>query len=176
MPDQDLKLAWVLALADEAEPTAVAETHGLVIGLLSARPNMSETELIAQLAALQVGEWDSTGLKAQTKPALTTLQEELDASELSFRPLLPTDERPLDERTRCLAHWCSGFLSGFGAGQPTIAPGETTEAVHLLEQIARATADGEAETEAEEGAYTELVEFVRVAVLMLREHNRSSAA
>lgn len=176
MPDQDIKLAWILALANEPEPTCVAEAHGLVIGLLSAKPSLKHDELITQLAALQMGEWDRDDLREQTESALKSLQAELEASELSFRPMLPMDERPLEERTRCLAHWCSGFLSGFGAGEPTIAPGETTEAVHLLEQIARATTEAEADTEAEESAYAELVEFVRVAVLLLREHNRENAA
>ncbi|MFP4207095.1 MAG: UPF0149 family protein [Wenzhouxiangella sp.] len=173
MTDQHAKLAWILALAAEAEPGAIAETHGLVIGLLSARPGLSEAELIAQLAALELGDWTSDGLKEQAGAAITGLREELEASELSFRPLLPTDDRPLAERTGCLAHWCSGFLSGFGAGQPVISPGESTEALHLLEQIARAANDPEADTEAEESAYAELVEFVRIAVLLLREDNRS---
>jgi uncharacterized protein YgfB (UPF0149 family) len=176
MPDQDLKLAWVLALANEAEPAPVAETHGLVVGLISAKPELPEPEFISQLAALQVGEWDSEELIKQTGPAVTALRSDLDAADMSFRPLLPTDDRPLDERTRCLAHWCSGFLAGFGAGEPVIAPGETTEAIHLLEQIARATTDNDAETEAEESAYFELVEFVRMAVLMLREHNRGATS
>ena len=176
MPDQDLKRAWILALADEPEATCVAETHGLVVGLLSAKPALNKGDLITQLAALQVGDWESDELKKQTEPALKALRSELEAAELSFRPLLPTDERPLDERTRCLAHWCSGFLSGFGAGEPTIAPGEATEAVHLLEQIARATTEPETDAEAEESAYTELVEFVRMATLLLREHSRENPA
>ncbi len=176
MPDQDLQLAWILALADEPEATSVAETHGLVIGLLSAKPALNEDDLVTQLAALQVGQWEGDDLKNQTGSALKALRAELEATELTFRPLLPTDERPLDERTRCLAHWCSGFLSGFGAGEPTIAPGEATEAVHLLEQIARATTEDEAGAEAEESAYAELVEFVRMATLLLREHSRDSAS
>ncbi|MEE4295140.1 MAG: UPF0149 family protein [Wenzhouxiangella sp.] len=176
MPDQDLKLAWILALADEPEATCVAETHGLVVGLLSAKPALNKDQLITHLAALQTGDWDSDELNQQTEPALKAMRDELDASEMSFRPLLPTDERPLDERTGCLAHWCSGFLSGFGAGEPTIAPGEATEAVHLLEQIARATTEPEADDEVEESAYAELVEFVRMATLLLREHSRESAA
>ncbi|MEE4637214.1 MAG: UPF0149 family protein [Wenzhouxiangella sp.] len=176
MSDQDAKLAWILALAAETEPTAVAETHGLVVGLLSARPGLSESDLMTQLAALQVGDWSSDSLQARVGPALASLRDELDTDELRFRPLLPTDDRPLAERTSCLAHWCSGFLSGFGAGEPVIAPGDATEALGLLEQIARAATDPEADAEAEESAYTELVEFVRVAVLLLREDQRGRKA
>lgn len=176
MADQEAKLAWILALAAEADPAAVAETHGLIVGLLSARPDLSQQDLIAQLAALQVGDWTSESLHSRVGPALKSLREELDTSELQFQPLLPTDDRPLAERTRCLAHWCSGFLSGFGAGEPVIAPGDGTEALGLLEQIARAATYPEADAEAEEAAFTELVEFVRVAVLLLREDNRRPSA
>jgi len=173
MPDQDVKLAWIIALSDEPEPATIAETHGLVIGLLSASPDLSEQQLSGQLAALQVGDWSTSSMLDQAWFALRSLRDELDASEMRFRPLLPSDERPLDERTRCLAYWCSGFLTGFGAGEPVVAPGDSTEALQLLEQIARAATDATADPEAEEGAYTELVEFVRVAVLLLRESNRS---
>ena len=172
MPDQDAKLAWILALSAEPEPSTVAETHGLVVGLLSARPGLSEQELTSQLAALQVGDWSSDAIHARVGPALESLREELDTSDMRFRPLLPADDRALEERTRCLAHWCSGFLTGFGAGEPVIPPGESTEALQLLEQIARAATDADADPEGEESAYFELVEFVRVAVLLLREDNR----
>ena len=176
MPDQDAKLAWILALAAEPEPAGVAETHGLVVGLVSAQPNQSEEELVRHLAALQVGDWSSDTLRDRVGPALSSLRGELDGGDLRFRPLLPTDDRPLDERTRCLAHWCSGFLSGFGAGEPVIAEGEGREALQMLEQIARATTDTESDQETEESAYSELVEFVRVAVLLLREDNRGRSA
>lgn len=172
---QDSKLAWILALAAEPEPNHVAETHAVVIGLLCAKPAQEPEDLARHLAALQVGDWSSEQILAQLGPALSSLREELDSSDLRFQPLLPAEDRSLAERTGCLAHWCSGFLTGFGAGQPAIASGESREALQMLEQIARAATDGDADQEAEENAYAELVEFVRVAVLLLREENLSRA-
>lgn len=169
--NQESKLAWILALAAEPEPNHVAETHAVVIGLLCAKPSQKPEELARHLAALQVGDWSSDQIMAQLGPALGSLREELDSSDLRFQPLLPSEDRSLAERTGCLAHWCSGFLTGFGAGQPSISGSESREALQMLEQIARAATDDEADQEAEENAYTELVEFVRVAVLLLREEN-----
>ncbi|TVS10919.1 MAG: hypothetical protein EA419_09585 [Wenzhouxiangella sp.] len=171
--DQESKLAWILALAAEPEPANVAETHAMVIGLLSARPGLKAEDLARQLAALQVGDWTSDRILDQIGPALETLRSELDSTDFGFQPLLPSEDRALDERTRCLAHWCSGFLTGFGAGQPSIGSDDAREALRLLEQIARAATDETGDQEAEEAAYVELVEFVRVAVLLLREENRS---
>ena len=173
--EPESKLAWVLTLAAEAEPSSVAETHAVVVGLICARPQQDLDDLSRHLAALQVGDWSSDQVKEKLGPALDALRAELDSAELRFQPLLPTEDRPLDERTDCLAHWCSGFLTGFGAGQPTIRSTEAREALQMLEQIARAITDSDSDQEGEESAYTELVEFVRVAVLLLLEESRGLA-
>jgi hypothetical protein len=95
---------------------------------------------------------------------------------MDFRPLLPTDDRPLAERTRCLASWVSGFLAGFGAGSTRVEGTDSTEALRLLEQIARAGIDPEADDEEQEQAFSELSEFVRVAALLLREEGLRQSA
>lgn len=167
--NSESKLAWILALAAEKAPERVAETHGVVVGLLCARPGQDDAELATHLAALQVGDWTSETITERLGPALSGLRAELSAPEMDFRPLLPSDDRTLDERTRCLAHWCSGYLAGFGAGGPVIQGDNAREALDCLERIARATTEAGADAEEEEGAYLELVEFVRVAALLLRE-------
>lgn len=171
--EQESKLAWILALAADREPAGVAETHAVVVGLLCARPDQDESELATHLAALQVGEWTSDDILRQIGPALSSLKAELGSPELKFQPLLPSEDRPLGERTTCLAHWCSGFLSGFGAGQPVLQSEESRDALRMIEQIARAATDPDSDQEAEESAFTELTEFLRVAVLLLREESLS---
>ncbi len=95
---------------------------------------------------------------------------------MDFRPLLPTDERPLAERTRCLAFWSTGFLAGFGAGEHAPESGDAKEALTCIEQLARAHTDPEADPEAEETAFAELSEFLKVAALLLREESLRRAA
>ncbi len=166
---QESKLAWILALAADQNPAGIAETHAVVIGLLCARADQDERELAAHLAALQVGEWTSDDILRQLGPALSGLKSELASADIRFQPLLPTEDRPLSERTECLARWCSGFLTGFGAGQPVIRSDDASDALRMIEQIARAATDPDSDQEAEESAFTELSEFLRVAVLLLRE-------
>ncbi|MEM1081048.1 MAG: UPF0149 family protein [Pseudomonadota bacterium] len=180
MDNHESKLAWILALAADHDPARVAETHGIVIGLLCGNPSHSESTLTESLAALQVGDWDSDRIREQLGPALAGLHSELSSPELEFRPLLPTSDRSLDERTRCLASWCSGFMTGFGASFPASAmdkqPPETNEALQMLEQISRAASDPDTDAEAEESAFFELAEFVKVAALLLREQGLREAA
>lgn len=169
MDDNESKLAWLLALSADNEPARISETHGVVIGLLAGGPRQSDSELADQLARLQVGDWNSNRIQEDLGPAISTLRSELASPDMDFKPLLPTDDRPLAERTRCLASWVSGFLAGFGAAAPALRNPDSNEALRLLEQIARAGTDPETDAEEQEQAFVELSEFVRVAALLLRE-------
>ncbi len=176
MNDNESKLAWLLALSADSDPARVAETHGVVIGLLVAGPKQTDQQLADQLAALQVGDWDSDKIQQDLGPAISTLRSELGSPDMDFKPLLPTDDRPLEERTRCLATWVTGFLAGFGTSGRRIDGGDAAEALRMLEQIARAGLDPDADDEAQEEAFAELSEFVRIAALLLREESLRQSA
>lgn len=176
MNENESKLAWLLALSADADPARVAETHGVVIGLLVAEPRQDDTQLARQLAGLQVGDWSSDKIQDQLGPAIATLRSELSSPDMDFKPLLPTDDRPLEERTRCLAAWVTGFLAGYGTAGRRAEQGDAAEALRMLEQIARAGLDPEADDEAQETAFTELGEFVRIAALLLREESLRQSA
>ena len=86
--------------------------------------------------------------------------------------LLPSDAQSLESRTAALAQWCQGFLYGLGSGSiPDVGglPGDVGEIVRDLTEITRAGVDDGDGEESNEGAYAELVEFVRVGVQLLFE-------
>ncbi len=92
--------------------------------------------------------------------------------DMEFELLLPADAAPIALRTTALAQWCQGFLYGLGAGAITDAstlPGEVGELVRDFVEITRASVDTRQDAEANESAYAELVEFVRVGVQLLFE-------
>ena len=68
--------------------------------------------------------------------------------------------------------WCQGFLYGLGTSSLTDAtrlPGDIGEVVRDLTEITRVGADSTESLESNEGAYSELVEFVRVGVQLVFE-------
>ena len=103
--------------------------------------------------------------------------QSLDEGDMSFSPLLPTDEAPLELRADSLGLWCQGFVHGLGvAGTQDDAnsifkTGVTRDIVKDFSEIARAAfADEETEGEGE-AAYMELVEYVRVSVQLVFEES-----
>lgn len=103
----------------------------------------------------------------------------LEAGDMSFSLLLPTDDVALELRADGLSLWCQGFLHGLGAGgepdqsHSIFKDGAIHEIIEDFSQITRAVHRDDAaadETGAEgEAAYMELVEYVRVSVQLVFE-------
>jgi len=146
-----------------------AEAHGTLAGCLCGA------------SAYRCEDWLREILpEGQAEPeALATLRELYTATagallqpDMEFELLLPEDAEPIAARTAALAQWCQGFLYGLGAGaipDASALPGEVGEIVRDLVEISRASVDTRQDEEANESAYSELVEFVRVGVQLLFE-------
>lgn len=159
LPDWEAIGARLEAL--EVERSA-AGCHGLLCGLLA----MHADDARARFARL--------ALDTESPPELLgTLFDEtlrqLDDAAFEFQLLLPGDDTDLATRTQALADWCDGFVFGVGtAGRGADnLPEQSAEFLRDVMRIARA--DPEAvESEADEAAWIELVEYVRVGVMLAR--------
>lgn len=141
---------------------SASECHGLLCGLLAVHAGEARS-LFARLA-----------VDAESPPELLgTLYEEtlgqMDDEALDFHLLLPGDDADLVTRTRALAEWCDGFVYGAGAGGRKAAnlPAESAEFLRDAMNIARADA-ASASGEGDEAALAELIEYVRMGVLLMR--------
>jgi len=169
------RLVRQLASADvDASP---AEVHGIAVGLLCAGAQDPyarwEHELLEDAGEGNV-------LAEECRRSLRALHDAtaaaLDDADMSLTLLLPDEDRPLAERAAALRDWCTGFL--YGLGVAGIAPdkalsAEGREALRDFAELTRLDAEHVADSEGEEGALTEIVEFVRVAVLLIREDIQS---
>lgn len=99
------------------------------------------------------------------------VDQELAEADLSFKPLLPADDERLRQRLEGLAEWAECFAFGLslqGGFDPKKLSPEGLECLqHLLEISRLDPDDDEANGPEAEEAYTELVEFLRIAVMTL---------
>lgn len=154
-------------LAASRSISDAAEAHGTLAGALCAAPGYGLEDWCGEI--LPEGAPDS-----QTSGTLRGIYEEtgnsLAAADLAFQLLLPDDERPIEQRAAALGSWCQGFLYGLGTSgirDVRALPGEAGEIVRDLIEITQVGADSGDDLETNEGAYAELVEFVRVGVQIL---------
>ena len=156
-----------------------SEYHGMVSGVLCARGSLPVEECLALIADGA----DMVDDDPEAQEVLTALCAEtgrqLDDPALGFYLLLPDDGAPIDQRLAALGEWCQGFLLGLSSGGVTEIerlPEASAEAVRDLVEIADVAAYEREGGEEDERSYSDLVEYVRSAVLLSREEMHPTKA
>jgi yecA family protein len=159
----------MLEFGYEASPS---ELHGLLSGVictgLKIRPDSIITLVLRHLDV----ESCSDANRANILSMYAFIEREMFSSESRYALFLPDDELDITQRLRCLAAWCQGFLVGFGtaSAQKSITQfsAETEEALKDIVNISNLSEDfSESDQESNEQAYVELVEYLKVAVLLM---------
>ncbi|MBI5039879.1 MAG: UPF0149 family protein [Gammaproteobacteria bacterium] len=164
-----LELEQVLGRAEAV--AGAAEVHGLLCGLLCAAGRLVEKTWLVQVfadadnrsVAFQQGRAAVQRLAAWTVEALND-------PVLGMDLLLPDDDQPLAERTAALGEWCQGYLLGLAAGgvdQDALLTEDIAELIHDFTEISQAGFDVDAANDDDEAAFCDVVEYVRVGVLLI---------
>ena len=153
-----------------------AQTHGLLSGRLAIAGANSGFNWLSQVLE---GTRDADVRRAECETMLVTLYEttyrQLSARMSEFEPLLPDDEDKPANRAAALARWCEGFLHGLvsadheDAVKARLATDPLADVIRDMLQITRACVDDECDDETNDAAYTELVEYLRVATQLTYE-------
>lgn len=154
----------------DAELTA-AEAHGMATGMLCVNEHTESVQWLTELFR------HATPVIDENKEILIRLFEEtqslLASDEFEFDLFLPEDDTSLSERVEALSHWCRGFLLGVGVAFSS--PDWSKEATEVLKDIAEFTKlDAEVEGEENENDFMEITEYLRSAVLLLRDEFSSN--
>ena len=148
-----------------------AESHGTLCALLLgdvALPVWLEHTLDEAPAG---GDVLAREQSAVLEELYTRTAAQLEDGALDFTLLLPEDDEDFDRRLRALAGWCQGFLYGLavtGAAEREELDDDTREGLSDLLEISKLAHDEEASDEAEQ-QFMELVEHVRLVVMMMSQ-------
>jgi len=163
-------------LAKLSVPISVSEAHGMATGLLCGQaPSLAKGRWLTELL-------DAGGVAADAVQHRAVEIRELDSwfdetvaalndADLAFEPAVPDDESILLDRTTSMVDFCSGFNYGFGlsaVGRKTTAlPDDTKEVITDFQAIENLDLDSI--DPADDDAWHELIEYIRVGVLLVHE-------
>ena len=147
---------------------SAAEMHGVLCAMLCTRQPVRIRQWVDEIVICEGG-------LGAARHALDALGERtsdaLLGSQFQLSLLLPSDERSLGERAQALCDWCTGFLHGLGLAGDTLRESlsdEGREVVADLIELTRLDASADDDDEGE-AAFAELVEYVRVGVMLIYE-------
>ncbi len=147
-----------------------SDLHGSLCGYLCAG-GLTDAQRWMNALALEIEALDCPKASQLVLEQLYTVCcAQLDAIDFSFEPLLPEPALAVEERASALVEWCRGFLGGFGLAGTVLQSGElSADANDILRDFGTIAASGfeYADAEEDETALTEVVEFIRVGVMLL---------
>lgn len=149
-----------------------AEMHGMVCGALCAPGDADESLLLSELLSnLDPGDALYDECRRTLLECRDAAAGQLESAHMGFNLLLPGDAESLGRRTESLASWCGGFLYGLGVGgldERQALSGEAQELLQDLAEFTRMRIDP-GDHDEQEHSYMELVEYVRMGVLLLHD-------
>jgi len=153
-----------------------AQAHGLLTGVLSVAGVSGAPDWQNQVLE---GTDQGDALRRECQGMLDSLYQatywELSERLSEFAILLPADDRDARERTAAMARWCEGYLHGLvstsreEALKERLAAEPLADIIRDMLQITRAAVGEDADDETNEGAYAEIVEYLRVAAQLAYE-------
>lgn len=153
-----------------------SQTHGLLSGRLAIAGSDSGFDWLSEVLE---GTEQADTIRDECESMLGQLFEvtyrQLTERQSGFEPLLPSEDDGTAVCATALAHWCEGFLHGLVAAhngdelKTRLAADPLADIIKDMLQITRASADEDDDTESDDSAYTELVEYVRVAAQLVYE-------
>lgn len=152
------------------------QAHGLLCSSLVILGSSAGTGWLDQILE---GSDPDNALRRECETMLDTLyaytHRQLAERQSEFEPLLPDDSDSTAIRAEAIARWCEGFLHGLVSASPDenlkerLASEPLNDIIKDMLQITRATVDDNTDAETNESAYSELVEYLRVAVQLTYE-------
>jgi uncharacterized protein YgfB (UPF0149 family) len=151
-----------------------AEAHGILCGIICATSGRTDPPW----EKLIPGSSKNQHAHDILKKIYATSYQQISEFSFEFVLMLPDDDIDINIRAEALGFWCQGFLIGLQHGPKSIEDGASSEAVEALSditEIAQVNHGDITSTDEDESAYFDLMEYIRLAVLMLYHELKSGA-
>ena len=160
------------ALARARTELGAAECHGLLCGMLCGVEEQAPQRWLEEVLGPEERVQKAKGeCRDELLRVLTETVRTLWSGRCNFAPLLPDEDTGLGVRSEALANWCSGFLYGIGSAEDDVQARLSKDALEVLSDFSEVThlrSDAE-ESESSEADYSEIVEYMRVGVMLIFE-------
>ena len=161
------------ALKRASSEIDAAEAHGVLSGLICTQDeNVREHFLMHCFPDVEQGNLLVQETMNLLDELCSDVKKQFQDSDFLFYPLLPDEESSLAAKVEALGYWCQGFLMGISLGgivNTEKLPGELPGFIKDVIEVSQAENFDLDDEEQDEDAYTELVEYIRIGVLLFHE-------
>ncbi len=167
MSEYDLPMPFPSPDATGGGPAGTTELQGALCGLLCVNPLANRMTWANNLfPELEIDEQEQLDLSALFDDTV----QQLNSLDFDFQIDVPDDNAPLASRILALSDWCQGLVYGLGVSglkqEADLSP-DSREYLTDLIQISQVDAESLEQSDAEEGYFAELIEYLRMGLFLL---------
>jgi uncharacterized protein YgfB (UPF0149 family) len=152
------------ALSTLAATEDTSYAHGLLCGYAIVKPGVELKNWLDEILEEYNSKTDDLSILATI---FNETLENLSDSTLNFQLLIAGDDNPKQQLITVVS-WCGGFLAGLGLAQVNTSDNEVEEIIKGIIEISQIDSEITGSTEDENNIF-EVVEFVRMGVLLIQE-------
>jgi yecA family protein len=153
-----------------------AQSHGLLCGRLAVLGTDGARTWLEQILGDQsTADAEYADCVQMLDRVFQSTWQQLAERQSEFELLLPGDDEEMAFKAESIGFWCEGFLHGLVSGKhgdalkKRLAAEPLADLIKDMLEITRVSFDEADDEESSESSYTELVEYVRVAVQLAYE-------
>lgn len=154
----------------EADISA-AEIHGVCCGMLVVDQAANQDAWLAHIIQGDPQDFHFQEVRTLLRELFAVTRQQMNDSGMGFELFLPEDE-DLEAQVEAMQDWCQGFSFGLAAAGIKEMGKLPEDSREWAEDVVRIGASGELDlenAEESENALTEILEYLRVGVLMMNE-------
>lgn len=148
-----------------------AEIHGICCGMLVVNQASDQNAWIAQIVAGNPQDFHFQEVRLLLRQLFTVTRQQMNDSSMGFELFLPQDD-DLKAQLEAMQEWCQGFAYGLAMAGIKDFKKLPTDSREWAEDVVKIGASGEFDLDNEdesEDALAEIIEYLRVGVLMMNE-------
>ena len=150
---------------------SAAEAHGIACGMLAIKQTTEALQWLKQVVQADVNNVYVQEANAELSKLFTVTRQQMNGADLDFELFIPEDAA-LPERVDAMQEWCQGFGLGLavaGVKDMKKLPADSREWAEDVVRIGSANDLDLDDAEESEEALAEIIEYLRVGVLMMNE-------
>ncbi|WP_428086830.1 UPF0149 family protein [Candidatus Thioglobus sp.] len=148
---------------------SISSAHGILCGFVCVKPDLSLDEWLNEiLVSIELDNINEKLAHEELAQIFNETLSQLNDETLDFQLLIADEDARLSEQANTLIEWCQGYLVGLGLQKVSTTDEDALEMIKDFSEISKLDAQL-LDTEQNAQDLNEIIEFVRMGVLLIQE-------
>ncbi len=147
----------------------ISSAHGILCGFACVKPDLNLDDWLNEIiVSIDLNNLSEKSAHEELAMIFNETSLQLNDPTLNFQLLIADEDSKLGEQANTLIEWCQGYLTGLGLQKISTTDDDALEMIKDISEISKLDTNL-LDTEKNAQDLNEIIEFVRIGVLLIQE-------